>query len=129
MTLIEVVVGTALLGTLAVVSMLTTASHLRQLRNAESKITACRIADQFLAAWSQSNFDWKQLEKVATDYELEIANATSSESKANTWYLTLTPNAEVPEFNGKAYELTIAQKPRIEQKCVRLHLVLANPTE
>lgn len=57
MTLIEVVAGIALLGALLTVLLVSGAQHLRQLKLAEHKRQSVSMLEDFLAAWSMSNFE------------------------------------------------------------------------
>lgn len=56
MTLIEVVVSLALMGTLLTVILIGGSQHLRQLRSAERKRVSVRKLDEFMTAWSLDQF-------------------------------------------------------------------------
>lgn len=56
MTLIEVVAGLALMGSLLTVVLVSSSQHLRQLKAAEQKRASVRMLDDFLAGWSIGNF-------------------------------------------------------------------------
>lgn len=55
-TLIEVVAGLALMGTLLTLILVSGSRHLRQSKAARDKIDSARQLDDFLAAWSISEF-------------------------------------------------------------------------
>ncbi len=55
-TLVEVIAGLALMGTLLTVVVVSSSQHLRQLKAAERKRESVRLLDDFLASWSVNNF-------------------------------------------------------------------------
>ena len=55
-TLIEVVAGLALMGTLLTVILVGSSQHLRQLKAAQQKRDSVRMLDEFLATWSAHRF-------------------------------------------------------------------------
>lgn len=56
LTLIEVVVGLALLATLLAAALAAGSSHLRQAKAAEEKIAATRILNRFLTEWAANGY-------------------------------------------------------------------------
>ena len=56
-TLVEVIAGLSLMGTLLTVILVSSSQHLRQLTAAEKKRASVRMLDNFLASWSVSDFD------------------------------------------------------------------------
>ena len=60
LTLVEVLAGTALLGTLLVSILLADGRCRRQSKAAEDRVAACRIADELLESWwAESDHPWK----------------------------------------------------------------------
>ncbi len=55
-TLVEVIAGLTLMGTLLAVILVSSSQHLRQLKAAERKRVSVRMLDDFLASWSIANF-------------------------------------------------------------------------
>lgn len=56
MTLVEVVVGLALMGSLLAMALVAGSSHLRQMKAAERKRESVELLDAFLSHWAQSRF-------------------------------------------------------------------------
>lgn len=65
LTLIEVVAGLALMGTLLVAVLLGASSHLRQLRTARQKTSAIESLDRLLPFWSRDGFSQESLPECA----------------------------------------------------------------
>lgn len=65
MTLIEVVAGIALLGTLMVMVLIGSSQHLRQLKVAKQKRQAIALLDRFLAGWASHDFSDEGLSDAA----------------------------------------------------------------
>lgn len=56
LSLIEVVAGLALMGTLLTIVLVSSSQHLRQLKAAERKRQSVQMLDDFLASWSVNRF-------------------------------------------------------------------------
>jgi hypothetical protein len=64
-TLIEVLAATVLMGGILAVTLIASASHLRQSQFARSRSEASVVLDRFTAQWSKSAFDPNELARTA----------------------------------------------------------------
>lgn len=78
LTLIEVVAGLALMGTLLVTIILSANSHLRQLRTVERKKAAIESLDKLLASWSHYGFYDQALPECAKLAGVHLVDAPLS---------------------------------------------------
>lgn len=113
LTLIEVVVGLALLGTVLSTAIVAGSSHLGQLRAAEQKRTGAIVLDQFLSQWSLSRYATSEADEIA-----EKMNITAiDESAGETWNLSGDRPLERPAVvlrAGRRCELPGAAVVRVD---------------
>ena len=105
LTLVEVVAGLALMGTLLVAVILGASSHLRQLRTVERKKAAIESLDKLLASWSHHGFYDQALPQCATlagvhlidvPVSLELPSEPDATSvRVVTWPLTLSSGLDL----------------------------------
>lgn len=114
-SLIEVVVGITLMGTLATSAIIAGSSHLRQLHAAQAKHRAVESIDQFLTQWSSYNFKLDRVFHAANEAGVQLQGSTgdvTSASQAATWTYTRPESAlelevgnEVPALKGRVYRI------------------------
>lgn len=80
LTLIEVVAGLALMGTLLVTVLLGASSHLRQLRAAQQKTIAIESLDRLLSLWSSDGFSEGSLPECALLAKVHLIGSNLSEA-------------------------------------------------
>ncbi len=112
MTLIEVVAGIALLGTLMVAVLISGSQHLRQLKAADQKRQATAKLDDFLAAWALQNFSDDGLSVAAARAGLSVADhPVASDSTQTSYVVEVSPRPALID-GGKVLRLDVsAQRP------------------
>ncbi|MEO1527310.1 MAG: type II secretion system protein [Planctomycetota bacterium] len=79
LTLIEVIAGLALMGTLLTVVLVAGSKHASQLKQAERKREATRRLDALLTHWSQSHFDRTNFSDSARRARLHARSAVEND--------------------------------------------------
>ena len=111
-SLIEVVVGIALMGALAATAIIAGSSHLRQLKVAEKKRLAVDVVDRFLASWSRYDFKEKQAPQAAIDAGVHLrdqasppiqADFGSSTPQTTKFTIEVVSIHDVPSLKGRVY--------------------------
>ena len=123
-TLIEVIVGLALMGTLLAAIMLATARYKRQLTLAEAKLEAVQIAQSVLAQWWQDSFD-----AIPRNGSGEVTATTST--KGLSWRTHELPlqGEEQTGFTVVRFELYDRKQTKSELPILAVDLAIAEPIE
>ena len=115
MTLIEVVAGLALMGTLLTAVLVGGSRHLRQLKLAEHKVASVRVLDQFLTTWSSFNFDSERISDAVNASELPVigeygnfgvGGVVSTQRPAYRVHIASSQNEAIT--TGKVVRLTVS---------------------
>jgi type II secretory pathway pseudopilin PulG len=113
MSLVEVVVGIALMGTLAASAVLAASSHFRQLRSAKLKQHGVELIDRFLVQWSRHNFRADSIEFAARDSNVLLADYPNhstaglrtdpyeTDTSGDQLALQINFGADIPQLNGR----------------------------
>ncbi len=112
LSLIEVVAGTALAGTLLVGVLLAMSAHAKQLRQIELGEAGLQLIDKMLSAWALRDFDNEDLPDIATNTQTSIwlnsASIQPAESAHRDLAIRLT-SERLPEL-----QLWQAERVRVE---------------
>lgn len=101
LTLIEVVVGAAIAGTLLVSAILGASSHRRQLRLAQQKMEAVESIDRLLSAWAVYGFASESLPKAASACAIRLRqSAIASEASDGIELATFRTSAQTTHELG-----------------------------
>jgi type II secretory pathway pseudopilin PulG len=132
MSLIEVVVGIALMGTLASSVIMAGSAHLRQLNAAQQKRRAAEALESFLTHWSRHDFVLEQASLAAAEagvilHGQAISQAVVDSSKdagGALVTLALEPGVEIPELRGRV--LTIVARIQSAATVARAEIVISD---
>ena len=126
LTLIEVVVGSLLAGTLLVGILLSMTAHAKQLRQIQLGQDGLIQLDKLLSRWAEFDFREEKLEQVAADTHSSLSRqsqATEQSKSSPVWIrITRLPSAEYQTWGIEKVRLE-AVSITSEQSVAKLEIV------
>lgn len=134
-SLIEVIVGIALMGTLAATAIIAGSAHLRQLKVAEKKRLAVNVVDRFMTSWSRYDFKEKQAPQAAIDAGLPLQGHASpsiptqslrSPAQPSNFIIELVSLHDVPSLNGRVYTVLARENSKLSSVMAKAEIVVGD---
>ncbi len=127
LTLIEVVAGMAIAGTLLVSVILATSVHRRQVKQSVLKQEAIVAVDRLLCAWAAEDFRQNEFDRLATTSGFYVRNGLSiPDSRTSRFELSLQSVARYPEIAIEAVRLECFSG-KLEQPLTSVEIARAMP--
>lgn len=123
-TLIEVIVGLALMGSLLAAVTLATARYKRQLTLAEAKLEAVHVAQSVLAQWWQESFD-----AIPRNGSGEVTSTDSTDGLSWRTHELPLQGDEPMGFAVVRFELYDQKQAKPESPLLTVDLAIAEPIE
>src|SRR5688572_10683971 len=112
LTLVEVVAGLALLGTLLVALLSARAKVARQYQGAEARLEAVKVADELLGGW------WREGGRFPRD-EVGVVGEGASRFR---WRTRVVPNQAMDELSSEVVRLELS-RPGVPQVVLAVDVV------
>ena len=113
MTLVEVVAGLALLGTLLVALLSARAKVTRQYQGAEARLEAVKVAEELLAGW------WREVGRFPRNDVGQVGEGVSR----FVWRTRVIPNQAMEELSSEVVRLELS-RPGVQRVVLAVDVVL-----